>query len=690
MPKVGFPIDIIYQRLLPRLFKRACRLTRGNAALAEDLTQQAFTTFMTIQCRYSPDAPAAPILSNILRNHYLKDLNKASNRRETPQDPSLLSGDLNPLDEDAPMRSHFSPENIPKSLLDGNALPDISLRASIDELGNADHFQLFSHVLSPLDRQIFHFLTSGYRQSEIAEVLDLSPSTISQHASNLRTKVQEFQEIITQCKSISTARDLRVRLNWRSRIRHAAESALNLPLERPILIKDILKEAKLERANFGAVRKIDPGLETIVKKAVETSAKERIKSGYQAATNESATPFAGQVAKHAGMSRDKLLRIIEESPHLLPEKMKIRFIRTSEDHQAYIVERLKQHQEAIDQELVPVPLTYEELAEQLDISLGTLRNWRRFDEGCTLVDQILDGGHQKARRRLAEKQQKNAADRRAELLPIVIESAKKYQAKFPNKQFVSREALEEDTGISEYILDKTITEYKELLKSLGLEFIWADRDLETEVLDKIAKIKKQIEAGKIPPLENKKHDLYPRLGANCEVTALYWIEQFPSVKAAIEELFTIGQPNTPGRLHRGDQTPVEQRPMLFTQGYEKAAADRDLGKNPVTIEEIARIISYGRHAVSLWAKEDPNMISENMILDLRRGWPEDLIHEHRLRRIKWALEHCRTNGDVCSSPRHFFINHVGLSKSSYSNWQQQMKDELISVFEEYTDVIQRI
>ena len=64
-------------------------------------------------------------------------------------------------------------------------VPDAVARAATETAGMADDFD----ALSPREREVFHLLTLGYTNPEIARRLYLSVRTVESHRASLQTKL---------------------------------------------------------------------------------------------------------------------------------------------------------------------------------------------------------------------------------------------------------------------------------------------------------------------------------------------------------------------------------------------------------------------------------------------------------------------------------------------------------------------
>lgn len=541
MPRVGSPLDRTYRKIYPRILGQARKLTGGNSARAEDLTQQAFITFMTIQGRYSPDAPAAPILSKILRNHFLNDLTKASNRREIPQDPSLLSGDLHPLDDKAPAGSHFNQEKLPTALLDGSTALGSSMDTSID----GTHLTLVEGALSPNDQRLFHLLASGYRKNEVAEALGMNPATISQHTSRVYDQVREFQEIITQGVGISAPSVLRTRLRWRNSFREAGRELMAATPGKAFKTKAIIRQAGTSRAHFyNSIQQKDPAARKIIDEAVENSLKAAILNGYRAAKQEagkSNLPTIQRTAKLAGIDVDKLRRIIREQPELIPSKAKFAVNLRGKKQRANAVKTLEQHLEKITKNEVPPPLTASELYAQLGISRKTLTKWERhFPEVAVIVTEILGSPEEREKkaiaRRVETKIKRAAARRKNEWLPKLVEAAKDYSNAHPKQKSVPATAMAKATGISWESMAKLIQEHAEHLKSEGIIFRTAQQGgkLEAFAIEKLQKLLAEIKSNPASAPQSQE-DIADRLDIH-PITLSSWKKRFPKVAQLVDNI----------------------------------------------------------------------------------------------------------------------------------------------------------
>jgi hypothetical protein len=160
-----------------------------------------------------------------------------------------------------------------------------------------------------------------------------------------------------------------------------------------------------------------------------------------------------------------------------------------------------------------------------------------------------------------------------------------------------------------------------------------------------------------------------------------WMAASERIRSAVRTL--LRKEKDPGIL------PAEKRAEVLAQGYSKlATADRDLGRNPVLIAELAMATSYGARTILTWLTEDPGIIGNNFVMYLKRGHPQPLILEHRRRRLRWALDFAQSQGLKYLKIGEFGRLRLNIDRHTPYDWISE-DPAIANIFAEYRDIFGR-
>ncbi len=233
------------------------------------------------------------------------------------------------------------------------------------------------------------------------------------------------------------------------------------------------------------------------------------------------------------------------------------------------------------------------------------------------------------------------------------------------------------------ILYRKLNDMYDIIQSVGVQNIKSANEL--SALARLAGLKKRIDSGK-ETVPRDKTDLCRKLGI-CKFTLRSWQNASETVKRAVAELVSIGKKNT-WRLHPHEQLPAEKRTPLFAHGYNRLATpERDLGREPIAIAEIASAINYDVGTLMRWIIASPEMIGPNAILYLKSfSLPKTFTLELRRRRIIWALNFARENGFKYLNPAEFAKERLNITRLALRNWMLEYP-EVANIFAGYRDII---
>jgi len=260
---------------------------------------------------------------------------------------------------------------------------------------------------------------------------------------------------------------------------------------------------------------------------------------------------------------------------------------------------------------------------------------------------------------------------------IVIEAIEEsWRRKLAKAVAAAREGLSEGkptpqhktaqlAGITHETLIKIIRRRPQLLPP-GVKFKSAMRGAGKEARI-LAKISELVGRGVV---FRDKRELGRQLGV-CDLTLRRWEGESGEIRKAIEDLVSIER-NFAYKL---------------AKGYNQLAApERDLGLNPIGVPELAAAMGYRGWSLRDWIISSPGVVSPSMTLHIRRGYSQDLVFEHRRRRVGWALEFSRESGFQYLDVAEFGQERLGMTWQSFKIWLKE-DPELIKVFEAYVGVI---
>jgi|GEM_PF-1858685 len=150
---------------------------------------------------------------------------------------------------------------------------------------------------------------------------------------------------------------------------------------------------------------------------------------------------------------------------------------------------------------------------------------------------------------------------------------------------------------------------------------------------------------------------------------------------------------TPNRVktfeRRSSRTPdKDTRAKTLANAIEELSNHgRDLGRDPISLPEIANFISFDCSTIRKFIYAHPETIGPDAVLDLLTSKRNPaLANEHKYRRVRWAFEVSRENGLVYSSQADFAKDRLNLRPDTLSFWKTKHPG-IKSLFKEYKDVI---
>lgn len=232
-------------------------------------------------------------------------------------------------------------------------------------------------------------------------------------------------------------------------------------------------------------------------------------------------------------------------------------------------------------------------------------------------------------------------------------------------------------------LYRKLNDMYDIVQSVGAQNIKSANEL--RALARLTAIKKRIESDR-ETVPRDKTDLCRKLGI-CKFTLRNWQKDSEKVREAIAEIIMFDK-KTAWRLHRHEQLPAEKRTALFAHGYNRlAASERDLGRDPIGLAEIASVINYDVGTIMRWIIDSPETIGPNAILYLKSfSLPKTFTLELRRRRLAWALNFARENGFRYLNPAGFAKERLNITRLALRNWMME-DPEVANIFAEYPGVI---
>jgi RNA polymerase sigma factor (sigma-70 family) len=224
---------------------------------------------------------------------------------------------------------------------------------------------------------------------------------------------------------------------------------------------------------------------------------------------------------------------------------------------------------------------------------------------------------------------------------------------------------------------KLATKLLALYQSLQKDKLIAQPYKTEKVLARLVLLRQRMERGEIAyakSLEGLSHDL-----GIVYNTIKKWMACSGKIRTTVKTLFK--KEKEPGIL------PAEKRAEILAEGYHRLVGpDRDLGRKPVLINELAAATSYGLRTVLSWINDDPGIIGKDFIMYLKRGHQAPVILEHRQRRLRWALDFARVQGFRYLKLGEFGRLRLNTDRHTPFDWITE-DPEILKIITDYPDVL---